>query len=140
MFVRSIRHVVSGRRLASVTPEMTVRAACDVLQACDTDATVVLKGDDLLGILCARDVIFNCICAGLSPDEAFVSEVMTPNPRTVTADQGLADALVLMTDGGFHHLPVLDGGQVIAILSIDDIPAEYRMMAERFAEFRASVG
>ena len=48
----------------------------------------------------------------------------------------LADALTIMTRGGFRHLPVLSGGRVVGMVSIRDIPLEYRLMHDRFNEYR----
>ena len=61
---------------------------------------------------------------------------MTADPKTVTASEGLNDALAHMTDGRFRHMPVMEDGRCIGLLSIRDIPTEYRMMYERFQEMR----
>lgn len=130
LLVRPIarRHHPEGKGRAA-DPSDAVRAAPDSRE-----------GTALRGILCERDVIRKCLCAGRDPATTRVAEVMTPDPVTVAADQGLVEALRLMTDGRFHHLPVIEDGSVIALLSIQDIPAEYRMMAERFEEYRSTGG
>jgi CBS domain-containing protein len=61
---------------------------------------------------------------------------MTGTPRTIDATGDLAQALQIMSEGGFHHVPVIREGSVIGVLSSDDIPEEYRMMLERFKEMR----
>ena len=63
---------------------------------------------------------------------------MTGSPRTIEADGNLAQALEIMAQGGFHHVPVLDNGKTVGLLSADDIPEEYRMMLERFREMRGA--
>lgn len=140
MFVRSVRNAVPSRPLPAVPPGLSVLESCAELARFDTDALAVMEGASLRGILCERDVIRKCLCAGRNPASTIVAEIMTPDPVTVAADRGLVEALRLMTDGGFRHLPVTEGGTVIALLSIQDIPAEYRMMAERFEEYRTTGG
>jgi CBS domain-containing protein len=61
---------------------------------------------------------------------------MTPDPKTIHADGNLAQALEIMGQGGFHHVPVLRDGRTVGLLSSDDVPEEYRMLLERFKEIR----
>ena len=63
---------------------------------------------------------------------------MTGDPATIGADGNLADASEIMSQGGFHHLPVTRECKAMGLLSSDDIPDEYRMLLERFKEIRGS--
>lgn len=137
MFIRSVRDVIQARDLPSVQTGATVREACHVLDRYNVGALVVLDGEWLLGVVSERDIIRKCLGQDRRSDKTTVDEVMTPDPKTVTADEGLNDALANMTDGRFRHMPVMDGDRCIGLLSIRDIPTEYRMMFERFNEMRA---
>lgn len=137
MFVRSVREVVFGRALPCIASGASVRAAAHVLDEFNVGALVVLRGDDLLGLLSERDIIRKCIGQDRHSDSTAVDEVMTAAPRSVQADSGLNEAISLMAEGGFRHLPVMEDGRCIALLSIRDIPTEYRMMWERFREMTA---
>ena len=136
MFIRSVRDVIKSRDLPSVQTGATVREACHVLDRYNVGALVVLDSEQLLGVVSERDIIRKCIGQDRRLDETTVDQVMTPDPKTVTADEGLNDALAHMTDGRFRHMPVLEDGRCIGLLSIRDIPTEYRMMYERFQEMR----
>jgi CBS domain-containing protein len=136
MIIQTIRQITAGRAAPRLPPTITVRAACMEFTRLDVGAAVVMEGDRLLGVISERDVIRKCICGGRKTDETAVAEIMTPDPVTIDAGASLAEAFARMTAGKFRHLPVLDGGQVTALLSIRDIPTEYRLMAERFAEYR----
>lgn len=136
MFFRSVLDVVAGRALPSIPSGSTVRQAAHTLDQFNVGALVVMQGEQLVGLISERDVIRKCVAQDLHSDTTTVDQIMTENPRTILADSGLNDALALMTDGGFRHLPVMDGGTCIAMLSIRDIPTEYRMMYERFLEMR----
>ena len=125
MFIRSVRDALQDRPLASVPLGTTIR-----------EAVVVLDGPHLAGILSERDVIRRCVAQDGNPATTLVDAVMTAAPETVEAGAGMADAIARMSAGGFRHLPVLEAGACIGILSIRDIPTEYRMMYERFQEMR----
>src|SRR5437660_12894018 len=82
-------------------------------------AILVLDGERLTGIVTERDVL-RAVAAGLEPG-AVVSDWMTRTPETIESDDTTAHAAVLMDHGGFRHLPVVDGGRVVGVLSIRDI-------------------
>lgn len=128
--------MIKDRELPSVQTGATVRDACHVLDRYNVGALVVLDGEWLLGVLSERDIIRKCLGQDRRSDETTVDEVMTADPKTVTASEGLNDALAHMTDGRFRHMPVMEDGRCIGLLSIRDIPTEYRMMYERFHEMR----
>jgi CBS domain-containing protein len=134
MIITSIRQVVEGRDPATVPPAISVREACHVLNRHDIGAVAVVEDDRLVGILSERDVLRKCIGGNRRTDETSVAEIMTASPVTIEADASLADAFRIMSEGRFRHLPVTDKGRMIAMLSIRDIPTQYRMMYERYAE------
>ncbi|MFN6953029.1 MAG: CBS domain-containing protein [Albidovulum sp.] len=136
MFVRSVRDVLGERSVPAVAPAATVREAAHVLDHFDIGALVVLDGECLVGVISERDVIRRCVAQDADPAEVTVAQVMTRDPRTIDAEAGLADAIRMMTEAHCRHLPVMTGERCIGLLSIRDIPTEYRMMVERFAEMR----
>ncbi|EKD60005.1 MAG: cbs [uncultured bacterium] len=136
MFIRSVKDVVAGREVPSVQSGATVRQACHVLDHFNVGAVLVLKGEALVGLVSERDVIRKCIGQDRHSDSTLVDEIMTVDPKTVQASDGLNDALAHMTQGHFRHMPVLEAGRCIGLLSIRDVPTEYRMMYERFLEMR----
>ncbi|MGB8814383.1 MAG: CBS domain-containing protein [Paracoccaceae bacterium] len=136
MFFRSVLDVVAGRALPSIAAGSSVRQAAHTLDQFNVGALVVLRDGVLVGLISERDVIRKCIGQDLHSDTTTVDQIMTENPHTVPAESGLNEAIGLMTTGGFRHLPVMDGDACVALLSIRDIPTEYRMMYERFLEMR----
>ncbi len=136
MIKRSIPDLLEGRPLVSVSPDQSVRDACTVLAAHDTGAVAVMQGGKLAGILSERDVIRKCICAGRPTAQTAVSEIMTANPVTIRLNASVADALQAMLDGGFRHLPVMNGpDEVAGVLAMRDIPTENRLLVERYREY-----
>lgn len=137
MIIRSIRQIVSGRPVPGVEPDATVRAACHLLDRLDVTALLVIEDGRLLGVVSESDVIRRCVCDARRTGETPVSAIMTADPVTIDLGAALADALTIMLDHGFRHLPVVEDGVALGLLSIRDIPAEYRLMRERFADHRA---
>lgn len=136
MVLESVARILGGRPLPQTGPDDTVRDACAALDAMNVGALAVLDGDRLVGILSERDVIRKCICQGRRTAETRVREIMTPDPKVIAIGESLAAALRLMIEGGFRHVPVLDGSRVAGLLSMRDIPTEYRLMLERYTEYR----
>ena len=134
MIINSIRQIVEGRDLAQVEPSQTVREACHVLNRLDIGAAAVVEEGHLVGILSERDVMRKCIGGNRRTDETAVAEIMTTEPVTIDADASLADAFHIMNKGKFRHLPVTDHGRLVSMLSIRDIPTEYRVLYERYAD------
>jgi CBS domain-containing protein len=82
-------------------------------------AVLVLEGERLVGVFTERDVL-RAVAHGVTP-EATVGEWMTRGPETIEPDETAEHAAVLMIHGGFRHLPVVDEGTVVGILSIRDL-------------------
>eukprot|EP00262_Sarcandra_glabra_P016886 TRINITY_DN562_c0_g1_i1.p1 TRINITY_DN562_c0_g1~~TRINITY_DN562_c0_g1_i1.p1 ORF type:complete len:434 (+),score=76.79 TRINITY_DN562_c0_g1_i1:430-1731(+) len=97
----------------------TVSEACRRMAARRVDAVLLTDVNALLsGIVTDKDIATRVIAEGLRPEQTIVSKVMTRNPVFVTADSLAIEALQKMVQGKFRHLPVVENGEVIAILDI----------------------
>lgn len=136
MIIRSVREIVGDRECGRAAPGDTVRAACRTLDRLNVGALAVLEDGRLVGILSERDVIRKCVGRDRRTDETLVSEIMTPDPQTIDVGGSLCEALAAMKAGGFRHMPVTEGGRCVGMLSMREIPTDYRMMHERLREWR----
>jgi CBS domain-containing protein len=84
-------------------------------------ATLVMEGDRLVGIFTERDVLSRVVAAGLNPSTTPMERVMTPNPITVSSTTTIEDVMALFTNKRFRHLPVVDNGRLVGLISIGDI-------------------
>jgi CBS domain-containing protein len=105
--------------LLTVEPDERLAEAARRMAQRGVGAVLVLEGERLAGILTERDLL-KAVAAGFT-DEARVSEWMTRQPETVEPDETTDQAASLMIHGGFRHLPVVEGGRAIGILSIRDL-------------------
>jgi CBS domain-containing protein len=107
---RDLLTVESTLRVAEVAERMVER---------EVGAVLVLDGDRLAGILTERDIL-RAVARGIG-DDALVRDWMTTHPETIGPDETTEHAATLMMHGGFRHLPVVEGDDVVGILSIRDL-------------------
>ena len=114
---------VMSTALVAVTPETRVGDAARRMVEQDVGAAIVLAdGDDLVGVITERDLL-RCVSEGIDPAVP-VSDRMTRHVLTASPQTELAEAMALMVDGHFRHLPVVnDEGHVIGLASMRDLMA-----------------
>ncbi len=135
MLIRSVGEVIRDREVPQIRSAATIAEAADVLERYDIGALVVIDDGQITGLLSERDVLRKVVGQRLSADTITVAAAMTPDPVTVQEGDALAGAIAKMESGHFRHLPVVDAaGTCTGLLSVRDIPAEYRVMYERFRE------
>ncbi len=110
--------------LISVSPDAKIREVVQVLAEKRIGAVVVQSANnDLLGILSERDVVRSLAANGTATTDMLASQLMTRAPTTATPATSIFEAEVLMTEGRFRHLPIVDGGKLIGVVSIGDVVA-----------------
>ena len=108
-----------SRDLLTVDPGDSITDVAKRMVAKDVGAVLVYEGGRLCGILTERDVL-RAVADGMD-DATLVRDRMTANPETLDADDTTEHAAVLMIHGGFRHLPVMEAGEVVGVLSIRDL-------------------
>jgi CBS domain-containing protein len=121
---RIVPDVISGRQdLATAPATMTVREACMAMTKRHIGALMVVDGDKLVGIFTERDVMTKIVGASRDPDAVRLAEVMTRNPDTIGPARPARDALEMMRKHGYRHLPVVDGAELVGMVSVRDLYA-----------------
>lgn len=110
-----------GRTLYAVEPEDPVLEAIRQMADHHVGALLVMRGTELQGIISERDYARKVILHGRSSAETPVWEIMSSPVITVTPNQTVQDCMHLMTERRVRHLPVVDGGRVIGMISIGDL-------------------
>jgi CBS domain-containing protein len=106
----------------AVPPEMKISGVINVLAEKRIGAVlVVTTAGELVGILSERDIV-RCLANHAADTFAMtVAALMTPHPTTATPSTTVAKAMAMMTDGHFRHLPVVENGRLIGVVSIGDV-------------------
>jgi CBS domain-containing protein len=120
MTFRTIRQLVTRPQAVSLPPGATVAEACRVMRDHRIGAVLVMDLDDLQGILTERDAVYRVLAEGLDPDQTRLDQVMTRELVTLEPETAAVDALRLMSQIGFRHLPIVEAGQVHGVISLRD--------------------
>ncbi|KAF3785363.1 CBS domain-containing protein [Nymphaea thermarum] len=109
-------------KIATVSPTDSVLSATKKMTELRLNSAVVTVGNKPCGILTSKDILMRVIVQNLSPEATTVEKVMTPNPECATVDTPILDALHIMHDGKFLHLPIVDrDGFVVAVTDVIQI-------------------
>jgi CBS domain-containing protein len=108
-----------SRSLLTVEPGLGLKAVAERMVAKDVGAVLVIEHGRLVGILTERDIL-RAVAGGIT-EETLVSDWMTRDPETMEPDETTQTAAVLMIHGGFRHMPIVDGDEVVGMLSIRDL-------------------
>lgn len=115
---RTLRQVVEGQTVVSALADTTVRAAAISMASNNVGAILVVDAaGKLAGLFTERDVLNRVVARGLDPDSTPLVGVMTTKLQTASPDKPLAHALHMMFEGGFRHVPVVDDGKPVGMVS-----------------------
>jgi CBS domain-containing protein len=110
-----------GEAIHSVGPDTLVTECVRLMTAGKVGALIVMDGGRLIGIFTERDALNKVLAGGLDPGNTKVSEVMTKDPYCIGPTTTVGDAMKLITKRRFRHLPIVDNGKVVAVVSSGDL-------------------
>ncbi len=117
---RTIRAIIENQEVVSAPGSMTVREAARLMKERRVGALMIVEEGRLAGIFTERDVLFRVVAEDRDARTARLAEVMTRNPLTIHPDKAFPDALHLMHEGGFRHVPVVEDGRPVGVISARD--------------------
>jgi CBS domain-containing protein len=130
--------LAKDRKLYSVEATRTVLEAARFMMEHNIGALPVMRDGKLVGILSERDIMNRVVAVGRTPGTTAVSEIMTANPRAVSAEESVEECLFMMREFGFRHLPIVDGNDLKGLVSLRDILMHQAAEIERQARKTAS--
>jgi len=121
--ITTIRQLLErkGHDTWAVSPNDTVYQALEIMAEKDIGAVLVMEGKQLIGIFSERDYARRCILKNRRSKETLVRDLMTANVITITPATTIDEAMELMSKHHIRHLPVLEDGKVVGVVSIGDI-------------------
>lgn len=141
MTERTVFQSMPRRLLVSLGPDATVHeAACVMTRANCGSVLIIDAASTMVGIVTERDLMTRVLAKALDPQTTKVSAVMTPHPQCIPPDTKVADAVLIMIERGFRHLPVVgEGGHIHGVFSVRDALPREIGTAVSLAEFNEQV-
>jgi CBS domain-containing protein len=140
MFSQPVRSVMKRKKLLVAKPDTSVARACALMAKKNVGAVIVVKNGALIGIFTERDVVFRVVAQRRDPEATTLVEVMTNAPKTIGPDALYGYALLVMQENGFRHMPVIEDGKPIGIVSsrnaLDPELEEFTSEAQRRSYIR----
>ena len=140
MQVRTLRTIVAGRPAVTTARTSTAAEAARLMKQRNIGSLLVVDGTRLVGIFTERDALFRVLAGGRDPAVTTLDEVMTPQPQTMHPDEPFVRALRVMFEGRFRHLPVVEFGRPLGVVSVrdafDEDLRDLRMDLEQLEEAR----
>lgn len=121
--MKLVQHLLDrkGREIITIPGDASVLDAIRLMADREVGSLLVMDGDELQGIVTERDYARKVILKGRASETTAVGEIMTPDVVTTTDKQTVNDCMSLMTERRIRHLPVVDEGRVIGLISIGDL-------------------
>jgi CBS domain-containing protein len=120
MMNRKLADIVKGQKLVALAERETVQEACRYMWERRTGSVLVLDDQQrLMGIFTGRDAV-RLLAEGKNAEVTTLGQAMTPNPITLTPDKRAIDGLREMSNRGFRHLPVVESGRILGVVSRSD--------------------
>ena len=117
---RSIRAIIEHQEIVAAPGSMTVREAARLMKERLVGAVMIVEEGKLVGVFTERDVLNRVVAEDRDARTTRLEEVMTRNPLTINPDRPFPDALHLMHEGGFRHVPVVEDGRPVGVISARD--------------------
>ena len=132
MHQKIVPDIIPQPNVTAVGPGDTVLTAAETMLEAHIAALVVLdQKESLIGIITERDITQRLVAKALDPSKTLVSEIMTNNPDTLSPSDSAGDALTLMQNRNYRHLPVAEDGKCVGVVSIRDLYAAVMITLEQ---------
>jgi CBS domain-containing protein len=133
--MRRLSDIVCNQDPLIMPGAATVKAACEGMRDRRVGSVLVVDGNGALaGIFTGRDAVCRVLAAGRSAARTRLADVMTTDPVTMGVEKSAIDALRLMWDGGFRHVPLVEAGRIVGVVSRGDFRGEEHNLLEEERE------
>jgi CBS domain-containing protein len=117
---RPIREIIEDQEVFTCPANTTVIEAARLMKESKVGAAMVVEDGQLVGVFTERDALFRVIAEGRDAQTTLLAEVMTRNPQTIHPDKPFAEALHMMYEGSYRHVPVVEDGRPVGMISARD--------------------
>jgi signal-transduction protein with cAMP-binding, CBS, and nucleotidyltransferase domain len=131
--------MVAKQTIVCASAQSTVADAARQMQQAAVGTVMVVEKDQLVGIFTERDALFRVLAEGRDAESTRLSEVMTANPQTIHPDKLFGQALHMMHEAGYRHVPVVENGWPIGMISARDALVPEMQIFESEVRFREEI-
>ena len=117
---RTIRDIIDSQQPITAPANMRVREAAQIMKRRRVGAMMVVEQGVLVGIFTERDALNRVVAEGRDANTTALADVMTHNPATVSPSSSFNAAMELMHEGRFRHVPVVENGRPVGMISVRD--------------------
>jgi len=117
---RTVRDIVAKQKVLTASAKTTVEQAARLMERGEVGTVLVVEKGRMIGIFTERDALFRVLAAGRDPRTTPLSEVMTHDPQSIHPDKAFGHAMLMMYEGGFRHVPVVENGHPLGVVSARD--------------------
>lgn len=117
---RPVSQLIKNQRILTAAATMSVTDAAAAMREARVGAIMVVNGPRLVGIFTERDALYRVLATGKDPKRTTLADVMTVSPTTITPDKPFGHALHMMYERGFRHVPVVEDGLPVGMVSARD--------------------
>lgn len=117
---RPIRSIIEDQEVISCPSQTTVSEAALLMKKHEIGAMMVVDDGKLVGVFTERDALFRVVAEGLDTQTTLLADVMTANPQTIDPDKPFINALQMMHEGGYRHVPVVENDRPVGMISARD--------------------
>ncbi len=117
MFSQRVKSVMERKKILTAAPDTSVSKAAKLMAKRNVGAVMVVDQKRLVGIFTERDAVFRVMAKGRDAQTTLLADVMTADPHTVAPEELFGHALMMMYENGFRHVPVIENGEPVGIVS-----------------------
>ena len=128
----TLRDFMTSEDVLTISADTTLGQAARRMRTRNVGAAVVVEDERIVGIFTERDLL-RAIADSRHPDQATVRTYMTPNPVTLPPSHSPSEAAQIMSERRFRHIPVVEGGRLVGVVSIRDLMSAGLQLPEREA-------
>jgi CBS domain-containing protein len=134
--LRTISEIIRNQKILTLPPDASVRVAARAMAEQGVGSVMVVEKGKLVGIFTERDGLVRVLATGADPETTELSAVMTRRVMTISPDRLLVNALHQMHDNGFRHMPVVQDGVPVGMVSVRDALVSELVEFEHQAELK----
>lgn len=119
----TVRNILEkkGNTVYTVGPDSTVYDALELLEDRNLGSLIVTENEKLIGVFTERDYARKVVLKGRASKETYIREIMTGRPIVVNLHTSIEECMQIMTDKFIRHLPVMNNGELVGVISIGDV-------------------